>query len=93
MNVKNYLSFNPARPNQRSNYLITSFASNFEDLSRESIKAQIAKVDDTDTVKTQEKKSKSLIKRLIFYLHLSNPVEWIFILTFTFVASFFLLFL
>lgn len=94
MNIKNYLTFNPARPNQRSNYLITSFASNFEDLSRESIKEQIAKVDDIETVKTtQEKKSKSLIKRIIFYLHLSNPIEWIFILTFTFVASFFLLFL
>ena len=57
MNIKNYLSFNPARPNQRSNYLITSFASNFEHLSRESIKEQIAKVDDIETVKTTQEKT------------------------------------
>ena len=35
--MKEILSFNPARPNQRSNYLLTTFASNYDDLARESV--------------------------------------------------------
>ena len=93
MNQKNYITFNPARPNQRSNYLLTSFASNFDDLSRESITAQISKVDDSEKVSQEKKKPKSIIKRIIINLHLLDPLEWIFILTFTIVVSFFLLFL
>ena len=73
--MKEILSFNPARPNQRSNYLLTTFASNYDDLARESVENMIRKVDQKQSDPKYKFKSRGIINKLSFYLNLSNPLE------------------
>ena len=40
-----YLNFNPARPSQRTNFLLTDFASEYTDLERKSLGTQIMSLD------------------------------------------------
>ena len=101
--MNDYISFNPARPNQRSNYLLTTFASNYDDLARPSVENIIRKVDLKDALllKTSKHKNyhstskhnKGLLSKIAFYLHLSNPVEWVFIFSFSIIVSIYILIL
>ena len=91
--MKEILSFNPARPNQRSNYLLTTFASNYDDLARESVENMIRKVDQKQSDPKYKFKSRGIINKLSFYLNLSNPLEWIFIFCFSIVVTIFVLIL
>lgn len=91
--MNDYLSFNPARPNQRSNYLLTTFASNYDDLARTSVENIIKKVDQKQTDTITKSKSKGIINKLAFYFNLSNPLEWTFIFCFSICVTIFLLIL
>ena len=57
--MNDYISFNPARPNQRSNYLLTTFASNYDDLARPSVENIIRKVDLKDALLLKTSKHKN----------------------------------
>ena len=94
-----YLQFNPARPSQRTNFLLTDFASEYTDLERKSLGNQIMtkkkkKINESITASEFDKKQPHNITfKLGYYLHLNNPKEWAFIILFSLIATFFFLFL
>ena len=96
---KSYLHFNPARPSQRTNFLLTDFATEYTDLERKSLGEQISKLDQkqrTGIIKESEfdkKQPHNITFKLGYYLHLNNPKEWAFIILFSIIASFFFVFL
>ena len=96
---KSYLHFNPARPSQRTNFLLTDFATEYTDLERKSLGEQISKLDQkqrTGIIKESEfdkKQPHNITFKLGYYLHLNNPKEWAFIILFSLIASFFFVFL
>lgn len=89
--MKEDLTFNPARPNQRGNYVITNFVSNYDDLGRGAIEKMINHVEKVDYLEKSE--SKSLLQKIGIFLNLANPLEWIFLCFFAFVLTIFILFL
>ncbi len=90
--MKEDFSFNPARPKQRGNYMITNFVSNYDDLGRASIEKMIKHVDrHVDFLEKSE--SQGFFKKIATYLNLSNPLEWIFLFLFAVTCTFFLLLL
>ena len=94
-----YLHFNPARPSQRTNFLLTDFATEYTDLERKSLGNQIMKLDQkqrTGIIKESEfdkKQPHNITFKIGYYLHLNNPKEWAFIILFSLIATFFFLFL
>ena len=94
-----YLQFNPARPSQRTNFLLTDFASEYTDLERKSIGNQITsldqkKINESITASEFDKKQPhNITYKIGYYLHLNNPKEWVFIIFFSILASLFLVFL
>ena len=94
-----YLHFNPARPSQRTNFLLTDFASEYTDLERKSLRKQIMSLDQkkiTQNIKESEfdkKQPHNITYKIGFYLHLNNPKEWVFIIFFSILTSLFLVFL
>ena len=94
-----YLHFNPARPSQRTNFLLTDFATEYTDLERKSLGNQIMTLDQkqiTPNIKESEfdkKQTHNNNFKLGYYLHLSNPKEWAFIILFSLIASLFFVFL
>ena len=94
-----YLHFNPARPSQRTNFLLTDFASEYTDLERKSLRTQIMSLDQkkiTQNIKESEfdkKQPHNITYKIGFYLHLNNPKEWVFIIFFSILTSLFLVFL
>jgi len=97
--MKNYINFNPARPSQRTNFLLTDFATEYIDLERKSLENQIMSIDQkrrTGSIKESEfdrKQPHNITFKLGYYLHINNPKEWIFIIFFTIIVSFFFVFL
>jgi hypothetical protein len=79
------LNFNPARPKQRSNFVLTNFVSNYEDLRSNKIGNMIKNVENVDLLESLE--NKSIFKKIAYYLNLSNPLEWIFLALFSLIAS------
>ena len=94
-----YLHFNPARPSQRTNFLLTDFASEYTDLERKSLGNQIMSLDQnkiTQNIKESEfdkKQPHNITYKIGYYLHLNNPKEWVFIIFFSIITSLFLIFL
>ena len=94
-----YLQFNPARTSQRTNFLLTDFASEYTDLERKSIGNQITsldqkKINESITASEFDKKQPhNITYKIGYYLHLNNPKEWVFIIFFSILASLFLVFL
>ena len=94
-----YLHFNPARPSQRTNFLLTDFASEYTDLERKSLRTQIMSLDQkkiTQNIKESEfdkKQPHNITYKIGYYLHLNNPKEWVFIIFFSILTSLFLVFL
>ena len=94
-----YLNFNPARPSQRTNFLLTDFASEYTDLERKSLRTQIMSLDQkkiTQNIKESEfdkKQPHNITYKIGYYLHLNNPKEWVFIIFFSILTSLFLVFL
>jgi len=94
-----YLNFNPARPSQRTNFLLTDFASEYTDLERKSLNTQIMSLDQkkiTKNIKESEfdkKQPHNITYKIGYYLHLNNPKEWVFIIFFSIITSLFLVFL
>ena len=94
-----YLLFNPARPSQRTNFLLTDFASEYTDLERKSLRTQIMSLDQkkiTQNIKESEfdkKQPHNITYKIGYYLHLNNPKEWVFIIFFSILTSLFLVFL
>ena len=94
-----YLHFNPARPSQRTNFLLTDFATEYTDLERKSLGNQIMTLDQkprAPNIKESEfdkKQPHTINFKLGYYLHLNNPKEWAFIILFSIIASLFLVFL
>ena len=94
-----YLHFNPARPSQRSNFLLTDFASEYTDLERKSLGNQILTLDQkqrTGNIKESEfdkKQPHNITYKMGYYIHLNNPKEWAFIILFSITASLFFVFL
>lgn len=86
--MADYLFFNPARPDQRSNYLLTTFASNYDDIARTSVENIIKQVGQKEI--RDKESSKGIINKIAYYFHLSNPLEWIFLLLFSIVVTIFL---
>ena len=89
---------NPARPSQRTNFLLTDFATEYTDLSRKSIENQILSLDTKNEGNIEEsrfdkKQPHSITLKFGYYFHLNNPKEWLFIIEFTILASFYFLFL
>ena len=84
-----YLNFNPARPSQRTNFLLTDFASEYTDLERKSLNTQIMSLDQkkiTKNIKESEfdkKQPHNITYKIGYYLHLNNPKEWVFIIFFS----------
>ena len=89
--MKEDIFFNPARPNQRGNYMITNFVSNYDDLGRTSIERMIQYVD-KDIDYLQKSESQGIIQKLAMYLNLTNPLEWIFLVFFSVVLTIYLMF-
>ena len=91
--------FNPARPSQRTNFLLTNFASEYTDLERKSLGNQIMSLDQkhkAGNIKESEfdkKQPHNITYKIGYYLHLNNPKEWAFIILFSIIASFFFVFL
>ena len=91
--------FNPARPSQRSNFLLTDFASEYTDLERKSLGNQIMSLDQKQragNIKESEfdkKQPHNITFKIGYYLHLNNPKEWAFIILFSIIASLFFVFL
>ena len=81
--------YNPARPKQRENFMLTNFVSNFDDLDRPSITRMIHDAD-KQNINKQEPQSKSLLHRIGFYMNLANPIEWSFLFTFSVSVTIFL---
>ena len=94
-----YLHFNPARPSQRSNFLLTDFATEYTDLERKSLGNQIMTLDQkqrTGNIKESEfdkKQPHNITFKIGYYLHINNPKEWAFIIIFSLTASLFFVFL
>ena len=94
-----YLNFNPARPSQRTNFLLTDFASEYTDLERKSLRTQIMSLDQkkiTQNITESEfdkKQPHNITYKIGYYLHLNNPKEWVFIIFFSIITSLFLVFL
>ena len=94
-----YLHFNPARPSQRTNFLLTDFASEYTDLERKSLDNQILSLDQkkiSQNIKESEfdkKQPHNITYKIGYYLHLNNPKEWVFIIFFSIITSLFLVFL
>ena len=94
-----YLKFNPARPSQRTNFLLTDFASEYTDLERKSLRTQIMSLDQkkiTQNIKESEfdkKQPHNITYKIGYYLHLNNPKEWVFIIFCSILTSLFLVFL
>ena len=94
-----YLKFNPARPSQRTNFLLTDFASEYTDLERKSLGNQIMSLDQkkiSQNIKESEfdkKQPHNITYKIGYYLHLNNPKEWTFIILFSIITSLFLVFL
>ena len=94
-----YLNFNPARPSQRTNFLLTDFASEYTDLERKSLGTQIMSLDQkkiSQNIKESEfdkKQPHNITYKIGYYLHLNNPKEWAFIIFFSIITSLFLVFL
>ena len=94
-----YLHFNPARPSQRTNFLLTDFASEYTDLERKSLGNQIMSLDQkkiAQNIKESEfdkKQPHNITYKIGYYLHLNNPKEWVFIIFFSIITSLFLVFL
>jgi chloride channel 2 len=94
-----YLNFNPARPSQRTNFLLTDFASEYTDLERKSLGTQIMSLDQkkiSQNIKESEfdkKQPHNITYKIGYYLHLNNPKEWVFIIFFSIITSLFLVFL
>ena len=96
---KSYLHFNPARPSQRTNFLLTDFATEYTDLERKSLGNQIMTLDQkqrTGNIKESEfdkKQPHNITYKIGYYLHLNSPKEWAFIILFSIIASLFFVFL
>jgi len=94
-----YLNFNPARPSQRTNFLLTDFASEYTDLERKSLRTQIMSLDQkkiTQNITESEfdkKQPHNITYKIGYYLHLNNPKEWVFIIFCSILTSLFLVFL
>ena len=93
------LHFNPARPSQRTNFLLTDFASEYTDLERKSLNTQIMSLDQKKITKNigdsefDKKQPNNMTYKIGYYLHLNNPNEWEFIILFSVFTSLFLVFL
>ena len=75
------MDVNPARVNQRGNYMLTNFVSNYDDLARPSIEQMIRQCDIEKNIDYLEKsESQGFFHRIAHYLNLSNPLEWIFLI-------------
>lgn len=87
------IKHNPADPNQRSNYLLTSFASNFDDLSHDSVKQGI--INGKEEIKSVNKTNRAtgFLEKIFSYFLLSNPIVWIFILFFSIIDTLYILLL
>jgi chloride channel 2 len=80
-------NFNPARPKQRQNYMLTNFVSNYDDLGRASIEQMIKQVDSQQIDFLEKSESEGIIQKIAKYLNLSNPLEWIFLVFFAIAIS------
>ena len=90
--MRDYFDYNPARPKQRQNYMLTNFVSNYDDLGRPSVEQMIKDVENENNVDFLEKEeSKGIFSKIAYYLNLSNPVEWAFLIFFGIVVSVFLI--
>ena len=73
---------NPARPNQRDNFAITNFVSNYDDLGRQSIEEIIKSAETHNFDYLEKTESGGILKKIAHYLKLANPLEWIFLFFF-----------
>ncbi len=86
--MNNDFYVNPAKPQQRQNYMLTNLVSNFDDLGTSRIRDQIedseknANFDYLESTQTE-----SFTSRLLYYINLTNPVEWIFLLVFSVITT------
>lgn len=82
------LRHNPARVNQRGNYMLTNFVSNYDDLGRPSIEQMIRQIDDKNKIDyLVQSESKGILYKIAYHLNLSNPIEWLFLLFFSIVVT------
>jgi len=89
--MRDDLKFNPARPQQHQNYMITNLVSSYDDLGRTSVENMIKNVDRKNIDFLEQSESKSLLHKIAFYFNLSNPLEWIFLLFFSVIVTIFIL--
>jgi chloride channel 2 len=89
--MKEDFSFNPARPKQRQNYMLTNFVSNYDDLGRASMDQMIRLVGGESVDFLEKSENKGIIQKIALYLNLSNPIEWIFLSFFAIIITIFLL--
>ncbi len=81
------ININPARPKQRSNFMLTNFVSNYDDLGRSSIEHMIKNVDAREVDLFEKTESQNPFKKIAYYLNMSNPIEWIFLTVFSIIVS------
>ena len=87
MTTSTDLTKNPANPKQRGNYNLTNFVSNYDELHETSISDIISSVDNANYDFLERTQSNDILYRIGYYLNLSNPIEWVFLLTFAFVVT------
>jgi len=87
------LRHNPARAKQRGNYMLTNFVSNYDDLGRPSIEQMIRQVDQNQFDYLEKSESKGFFYKLAYYMNLSNPLEWIFLLFFSIIVTSMIIFI
>ena len=90
--MKDEFNFNPARPKQRQNYMITNFVSNYDDLGRASMDQMIRLVGGENIDFLEQSENKGIFQKIALYLNLSNPIEWVFLSLFAVVVTIFILF-
>jgi hypothetical protein len=84
------LKYNPARPKQRQNYMLTNFVSNYDDLGRASIEQMIRNVESQHVDFLEKSESRGILHKIALYFNLTNPLEWIFLFFFAIVVTIFI---
>jgi len=80
---------NPAKPQQRGNFIITNIVSNFDDLAMSSLTDQLKNSEQSTFTfdYLEATQNQSLTSRIAHYIHITNPIEWIFLFVFSVICS------
>jgi hypothetical protein len=76
---------NPENTKQRHNFLLTNIVTHFDDIGTQSTLDKIKNAEKSDGPETF--RDKSLIQKMTYYFHFTNPLEWLFLTVFSVVVT------